>query len=197
MRATTYIGTPCKLGHTERRASNNDCVVCSRKSAINHYRKNRPAKLEYAKRYQSENYERVYKRIKEYEKAHPDKVRMWRRRSVSSQKDVKAKRYAEYYRENTSKVLAYAHAYRARKRGAGGEYTGRDLEKIYTFQNGRCLYCCTHLLGKWDVDHYVPISRGGSNYPSNIRLACRWCNRRKHARSAEDYCLDLIGGLYT
>lgn len=196
MRAITYIGAPCKLGHTERLASNNSCVTCSRQASIKNYLKNRERKIEYAKRYQAENYDRIYKRIKEYEKAHPDKVRMWRRKCASSQKDAKAKRYADYYTKNTSKVLAYAHAYRARRKGAGGEYTESDLSKIYSYQGGRCLYCCDYLHDKWDVDHYIAISRGGSNYPSNIRLACRWCNRRKHARSAEDYCIDLLGGMY-
>lgn len=34
------------------------------------------------------------------------------------------------------------------------------------------------------VDHIVPVSRGGTNDPSNLRTLCRSCNSRKGARSA-------------
>ena len=34
--------------------------------------------------------------------------------------------------------------------------------------------------GKFDIDHIVPISEGGSNHLSNLRLICHSCHRKKH-----------------
>lgn len=34
------------------------------------------------------------------------------------------------------------------------------------------------------VDHIVPLSRGGTDDPSNLRSACRACNTRKRDRPA-------------
>lgn len=32
------------------------------------------------------------------------------------------------------------------------------------------------------AEHLVARSEGGTNSPDNIAAACRWCNRRRHAR---------------
>jgi 5-methylcytosine-specific restriction endonuclease McrA len=31
----------------------------------------------------------------------------------------------------------------------------------------------------WQVDHVIPLSRGGSNWPTNLVCACGQCNSRK------------------
>lgn len=57
-----------------------------------------------------------------------------------------------------------------------------------------CLYC--HREGakltdpdghSWEIDHLHPISKGGTNHPSNLVAACRSCNREKHNRTAAEY----------
>lgn len=35
-----------------------------------------------------------------------------------------------------------------------------------------------------EIDHVVPVAQGGSNDLDNLRLACGWCNRNKHALSS-------------
>ena len=37
------------------------------------------------------------------------------------------------------------------------------------------------------VDHIVPVSRGGSNGPENIVLACWECNMAKKDQSLEEF----------
>jgi 5-methylcytosine-specific restriction endonuclease McrA len=36
------------------------------------------------------------------------------------------------------------------------------------------------------IDHVVPVSRGGDDHPSNLRVACRTCNMRKGKKMATD-----------
>ena len=52
--------------------------------------------------------------------------------------------------------------------------------------NHRCEYC--HTSERWqyvrfNIDHIVPVSQGGSDDPGNLALACFPCNRRKADRS--------------
>lgn len=42
----------------------------------------------------------------------------------------------------------------------------------------RCAYCLT-VGGALEVDHIVPVSRGGSNNDDNLTAACKPCNRGK------------------
>lgn len=41
--------------------------------------------------------------------------------------------------------------------------------------------------GAWEVDHGVPVSRGGTNYLRNLWPACIECNRDKSDRGAQSY----------
>lgn len=48
----------------------------------------------------------------------------------------------------------------------------------------RCQYCG----GKaTEVDHVLPISKGGGNEPTNLVAACYGCNRGKSAKSVEEF----------
>ena len=46
----------------------------------------------------------------------------------------------------------------------------------------KCQECGSR--GKLEVDHIVPISRGGDGKIENLRILCRSCNRKKRTRWA-------------
>ncbi|HUY76937.1 MAG TPA: RNA-guided endonuclease IscB [Ktedonobacterales bacterium] len=50
----------------------------------------------------------------------------------------------------------------------------------------RCAYCHQEAT-RWEVDHLVPRSRGGSNRISNLAMACHACNQDKGDRTATEY----------
>jgi 5-methylcytosine-specific restriction endonuclease McrA len=58
--------------------------------------------------------------------------------------------------------------------------TARDIRRLLARHSGRCFYCYgrEHL----ELDHVVPLSRGGRHSIGNLVPACRRCNRRKSAR---------------
>ena len=66
-----------------------------------------------------------------------------------------------------------------------GFFTEADICALYELQKGRC-YFCDIPLGKVDaaaafqIDHLTPISKGGTNWPGNLALACSDCNKRKY-----------------
>ncbi len=68
--------------------------------------------------------------------------------------------------------------YRAKKYKSEGKHTGKEFAEIITLQNNLC-YWCSLPFDKLEADHYIPVSKGGSNFISNIVASCRACNARK------------------
>ena len=89
---------------------------------------------------------------------------------------------AAWCEANPQKVAAKYQRRRARLDSAGGGSfnTGRDDYRARILYYGaRCAYCD----GKAEtLDHAIPVSRGGSNWPANIRPACRACNLSKGSK---------------
>ena len=56
-------------------------------------------------------------------------------------------------------------------------------ERIFKRDRGRCRYCDTRLgFDEIHVDHIRPISKFGSDWSSNLVIACPDCNLRKNKR---------------
>lgn len=59
-------------------------------------------------------------------------------------------------------------------------------EQILTREGRLCTYC-GDTDGPFDLDHIFPVSRGGTNDPSNLTLACVRCNRSKGAKTLREW----------
>ena len=55
--------------------------------------------------------------------------------------------------------------------------------------SGACHYCGL-VTDRLEMDHVIPLSRGGIHGPDNIVAACRSCNARKHDRTPEEWRAD-------
>jgi 5-methylcytosine-specific restriction endonuclease McrA len=80
---------------------------------------------------------------------------------------------------------------RAARAGAEGTFTLEDVEQMYASQGGCCAYCGVPVGDVYDIDHIVPLSRGGSNWPGNLCIACPTCNSRKGRKPAEQFRAEL------
>jgi HD-GYP domain-containing protein (c-di-GMP phosphodiesterase class II) len=74
---------------------------------------------------------------------------------------------------------------RDRKRNAIGYYRAADIRLLYKTQNGKCWWCNEKLPEHYHIDHRVPLSKSGTNWPENLCLACPKCNRSKGDNSAQ------------
>jgi 5-methylcytosine-specific restriction endonuclease McrA len=56
-------------------------------------------------------------------------------------------------------------------------------------QHHLCALCGTAIngLAGCDVDHLIPLAKGGSNHESNLVAAHRQCNREKCAKTLREY----------
>lgn len=75
---------------------------------------------------------------------------------------------------------------RARRKSVEGSFSKQDVLAAFDKQGGQCLYCdgVVNLDDSisWHADHFIPLSRGGTNHPENIVVACAACNLQKHAQ---------------
>lgn len=122
-------------------------------------------------------------------------------------KDALKEKQRERYERDKDKIKAYikrwaaknpikTRAHKARRRSAEGRFNDSDIISIYKNQKGLCYYCMEPLYNKYDIDHFIPVSKGGTNYPSNLRLACQACNNRKRAKNPYEFIQAEFGRLF-
>lgn len=109
-------------------------------------------------------------------------------RHYAARPEVHARRLAQSraYRK-TPKGLESARYYnerrRARKLKVKGSFTKEEWLKVRDATDGVCSYCGKYVgVEKLTLDHIVPLSKGGTNYITNIRAICKRCNSRRGNR---------------
>ncbi len=75
---------------------------------------------------------------------------------------------------------------RARVKQAKGSFTKLDINDLFASQGGKCYYCREES-DVLQIEHMIPLSRGGRNDVSNICLACAPCNMKKHTKTATEF----------
>lgn len=82
-------------------------------------------------------------------------------------------------RAHLKSVRFYCMRRRALLAGAVGTCTPEQLQARIDFYGGRCWMCGKPFKA---IDHVIPLSKGGTNWPANLRPACTSCNSRKKDR---------------
>lgn len=76
----------------------------------------------------------------------------------------------------------------AAERGARGSFTWAEFMRIARKFDFCCAYCGTKP-ERLDPDHVAPLSRGGSNAPSNLLPSCFMCNSSKCAMTLPEWAV--------
>lgn len=94
-------------------------------------------------------------------------------------------KYACSYRQ-TPNGRAVDVRYRAKRRAAkaiDNTLTGNEWARIIKRQKSRCYWCKTKTKAKLlEMDHVIPLSKGGHHTKENVVGACHECNSRKRAK---------------
>ena len=83
----------------------------------------------------------------------------------------------KWRRNNPEGVSAQKQRRRSLELNAKGHFTAQQFRKLIEKHRGRCVYCGKKK--KLVADHIIPLTKGGSNYISNIQPLCVSCNCRK------------------
>jgi 5-methylcytosine-specific restriction endonuclease McrA len=120
-----------------------------------------------------------------------EKAREADRRYREKNREAIRARDRAWHAKTADRWVVYHNNRRGRLRQAEGSHTTHDIEALFDAQAGGCLYCNVPLVfaecDSIHVDHKTPLSRGGSNWPSNLALACMPCNLQKGTKTAEEF----------
>jgi 5-methylcytosine-specific restriction endonuclease McrA len=76
---------------------------------------------------------------------------------------------------------------RALQCSAKGVFSYKGWEDRKSYYAGRCWLQLEGCTGVGDtIDYVIPLSKGGTNWPANLRPACRSCNSRKKNKSLKE-----------
>lgn len=205
-----FTGKPCKREHlSERRLSDGECTACAYVTRMAWKSANRDkvnaderaARLRDPEKYRAyvdrylttnkakavrgayylTNVETIKRRAKDWKKQNPERVLENRTRYYAVNKDHIVSKVAEWNAANPDGPRTRGRNYRAKLYAAEGSHTREEIQALYASQKGKCAYCRISLENGYHADHIQPLSKGGSNWISNITLACGPCNNRKRA----------------
>jgi 5-methylcytosine-specific restriction endonuclease McrA len=120
-------------------------------------------------------------RVKEWRELNPERALASRQAHYAANKDEIVQRVAEWNAANPDGPRTRGRNYRAKLYAAEGSHTREEIQALYDSQGGVCVYCETSLVTNYHADHIQALSKGGSNWISNIQLTCGPCNNRKRA----------------
>lgn len=140
---------------------------------INKWRKeNRERVLELQRKDRIKNPERETERGKRYRKLHAEECA------------IRRKKWRE---KNPEKVKIYKHERRARKLAVHTvPYTPDQVKYLVATFNSCCAYCGIKS-ERLSIDHFIPLSKGGTETISNLVPACIQCNSSKHNYDAKEW----------
>lgn len=154
-----FTGRPCKNGHIDQRTViGSNCLSCTRK------------------------------RRDRWNDLNADKKKMLDAEWQRNNKEKVAERNRKWQIKNKDKFRAYTAKRRAKERETGGYHDEADILEHLLMQGWMCASCKSDLrVTGYEVDHIIPVSKGGSSWPDNIQCLCRSCNRSKGNKFPEDW----------
>jgi 5-methylcytosine-specific restriction endonuclease McrA len=123
--------------------------------------------------------EQVATHVRAYYETHHGEVLARNRAWKAAHREEDRARSRAYRQAHPDKEYTRSHRRRARKRNAEGSFTSADIMHFYNEQGGCCRWCSKPLNDKYHIDHIIPLSRWGTNWPANLVLACARCNLSK------------------
>jgi 5-methylcytosine-specific restriction endonuclease McrA len=192
------------------------CKACQSKRKKEYIEKNRERVYEYNNEWAKANREKVNEWQTTWRKNNPEKFKSLSKRSRETRREIRKIECAEwrkrntirikkwwqkykqqhaerikenrrkYERENPEKVKASKHTRRTRILGLDSKIDSDYVKFLKIVQGMRCNYC-EQTMSDYQIDHIVPIARGGDNRNENLQLLCAPCNRQKGAKTDSEY----------
>jgi len=145
------------------------------------------------KKYREANQELLAKkardRMRADQVAHNARGEDWRKKNSERFNELRRARYAK----NPERAIDQVRQRRATKYASPTRHTLQEVKDLLITQKHCCANCEDDLsIAKRHLDHWMPISRGGSDGIENLQWLCVPCNTKKRAHDPIDW-LSQIG----
>ena len=215
-----FIGKSCKRDHiSERRTTDGVCVACvhaltnawktanrdkinadERQSRLRDPETHKARTTRYLatdkakavrRAYYLANVETIKQRAKDWKEQNPERSLELRKAYYEANKEYIVGKVAEWHAANPDGQRTRGRNYRAKLHAAEGSHTREQIAALHDSQGGKCVYCRVSLKNGYHADHIRPLSKGGSNWITNIQLTCGPCNNRKRATDPIEFAQRL------
>jgi 5-methylcytosine-specific restriction endonuclease McrA len=140
-----------------------------------------------ANREKSRQYMQAYQANRRLDPEERAKDAAYLRERYAENPDYNRARAGRWAKNNPEKACAATRRRTARKAAAEGAFTPEEFATVCKQHNHSCFYCGKKT--KLVAEHMTPLSRGGSNWITNIVPACRPCNSSKGSMTTEEYMM--------
>ena len=159
-----------------------ECKLCKRQQDAKYRKENVEYCKDYQVKYWKENSAELYEQKKGYiannKIAHLQRQHIWYEKNKN---DIKV-RTSQYKKDHPEQYQMYNNRRLASKKtSVVDKFAHQDIIAKY---GNKCFYCndlFTH------IDHYIPLSKGGSHTLENVRPSCEHCNLTKSNKLPDEF----------
>ena len=171
--ARYFTGKPCPKGHmAERFVSSRGCTECAKDNKNEWRIENNDYIEEYMRAWRASKPSDYFSSYsEEWRHDNPDKVIAWRKNNPDKMKAQKRRR-------------------RAKELNAPGYHTAKEASNLLVSQRYECANtkCGADLrVVAKNLDHNVPLTRGGGDSIHNLQWLCERCNKRKRDKTMHEF----------
>jgi hypothetical protein len=150
---------------------------------------NKRQQVEYSREYDATHRQERREKAKRRRAERPETARDIAQRHWLKYRAKKIAENRKWKAEHPDECQAYNKNRLARKRNASGRLSAAQWRAILKAHGFRCCYCGARQTKDRPLtrDHYIALSRGGSNFARNIVPACHRCNSTKKARDPIEF----------
>lgn len=193
-----FTGVPCKNGHIGKIGVKRwNCYQCTRDYKKMQREKNNEAIKKQKRESYRRNFGSIAKKAKEKYPLIKEERSLYLKDYYQKNKEKLLLKQKEYTKENYERISKYkkewsktenalflsrkSKANRRSREKSQGTITKKQLQDLKEKTN-KCYWCNKKIESIYHFDHYVPISKGGSNTIENIVVSCSSCNLTKNAK---------------
>ena len=150
------------------------------------YRRNNSDKIkEYSKEHYEKNKEKIREQKKKYREENKIKIKEYRQKN----REAISKRNSIYRQTEDYKISKRNSSHKRRAIIKSGNINTIELKEL--LNNTKHCYWCNKKLNenKIQIDHYMPLSKGGTHTIDNIVISCPKCNLTKNAKDPYEFAL--------
>lgn len=132
----------------------------------------------YQKKYRRRNHEKLAEDKRKYREENRDSVRTHKKQYLDSHREKESLRAIIWQKLFPEKVNEKNRVRRFRARANGGCVSKKQWQELCQLFEYRCAKCGEKR--KLEMDHIVPVAKGGGGGITNVQPLCRSCNASKN-----------------